>query len=128
MKALVDAHFPDAQVIRVVLHNLNTHTPALLYEALPPAEAHRLTRQLEFRYTPKHGSWQRWVQRNMAEIELSLLSRQCLDRRLPEQDSVARECAAWEAARNAAHIAIYWRFTADDARTKLGRLYPSVSL
>ena len=123
MKALVDTHFPDAHVIRVVLDNLNTHTPASLYEAFSPAEAHRLTRKLEFHYTPKHGSWL-----NMAEIELSVLSRQCLARRLSDQDSVAGACAAWEADRNAGHTGITWRFTTDDARTKLCRLYPSVSL
>jgi hypothetical protein len=122
MKALVDEHFADAQVIRVVLDNLNTHTPASLYEAFPPAEARRITSKIEFHYTPKHGSWL-----NMAEIELSVLSRQCLDRRLPDQQDVARECAAWEATRNSEHAGIDWRFTTDNARTKLGRLYPSVS-
>lgn len=122
MKALVDEHFPDAQVIRVVLDNLNTHTPASLYEAYPPAEARRITSKIEFHYTPKHGSWL-----NMAEIELSVLSRQCLDRRLPDQQDVARECAVWETTRNSEHIGIDWRFTTENARTKLARLYPSVS-
>jgi len=122
MKTLVDERFPEAQVIRVVLDNLNTHTPASLYQAFPPAEARRLTSKLEFHYTPKHGSWL-----NMAEIEWSVLSRQCLKRRLPDQDSVQRECAAWEAARNADHISIDWRFTTDNARAKLERLYPSLS-
>ncbi len=122
MKALVDGHFPDAQVIRVVLDNLNTHTPASLYEAFPPAEARRITSKLEFHYTPNHGSWL-----NMAEIEFSVLSRQCLKRRLPDQDSVDRECAAWEAVRNAENIGINWRFTTDNARARLGRLYPPLS-
>jgi len=122
MKSLVDEHFPDADVIRVVLDNLNTHTPASLYEAFPPAEARRITSKLEFHYTPNHGSWL-----NMAEIELSILSRQCLKQRLQDQDSVDRECAAWEAARNAQNTGINWRFTTDNARSKLERLYPPLS-
>jgi len=120
MKDLVDIHFPDAEVIRVVLDNLNTHTPAALYQAFEPTEARRIVRKLEFHYTPKHGSWL-----NMAEIELSVLSRQCLDRRLPDTDTLSREIVAWEAQRNADQVTIHWRFTAQDARIKLQRLYPS---
>jgi hypothetical protein len=103
-----------------VLDNLNTHTPAALYEAFPPAEARRIAARLEFHYTPKHGSWL-----NMAELEISVLSRQCLARRLPDIPALRREVAAWEAPRNAARATVRWRFTATDARTKLHRLYPS---
>jgi len=118
MKMLVDEIFPEAEVIRVVLDNLNTHTPAALYQTFPPEEARRLTRKLEFHYTPKHGSWL-----NMVEIELSILERQCLNRRLPDLESVRREVKAWERARNAARATVNWRFTTTDARHKLHRLY-----
>jgi hypothetical protein len=120
MRDLVDRHFPDAERIRVVLDNLNTHTPAALYEASPPAEARRVLRKLEFHHAPKHGSWL-----NMAELEFSLLSRQCLDRRIGDRDTLVAEVAAWEAARNEQRATIRWQFTVDDARTKLHRLYPS---
>ena len=120
MRELVDRHFPDARTIRVVLDNLNTHTPAALYEAFPPAEARRVLRKLEFHYTPVHGSWL-----NMAEIEFSLLSRQCLGRRIGDRATLATEVAGWEAARNEQRATIRWQFTVDDARTKLHRLYPS---
>jgi hypothetical protein len=120
MRALVDEHFPDAEMIRLVLDNLNTHTPAALYEAFPPEEARRLAAKLEFHYTPKHGSWL-----NMAELEISALSRQCLERRLGDIPTLRREVAAWEAPRNAARATVHWRFTSTDARTKLHRLYPS---
>jgi hypothetical protein len=120
MKDLVDIHFPDAEVIRVVLDNLNTHTPAALYEAFDAAEARRIVRKLEFHHTPKHGSWL-----NMAEIELSVLSSQCLDRRLPDRQTLEGEVAAWEAQRNSDRVTINWRFTAPVARVKLKRLYPS---
>jgi len=120
MKDLVDLHFPDAQLIRVVLDNLNTHTPAALYEAFEPAEARRIIRKLEFHYTPKHGSWL-----NMAEIEFSVLAGQCLNRRLPDSATVRTEVAAWEVARNIEQTTINWRFTTDKARIKLERLYPS---
>jgi hypothetical protein len=120
MKALVDLHYPDAKKIRVVLDNLNTHTPAALYEAFPPEEARRILRRLEFHHTPKHGSWL-----NMAEIEFSVLSRQCLNRRLGDLETVRQEIAAWQAPRNQAGATINWRFTADKAREKLKRLYPS---
>ena len=95
MRDLVDRHFPDAAKVRVVLDNLNTHTPASLYEAFPPAEAGRIRRKLEFHYTPVHGSWL-----NMAELEFSMLARQCLNRRIGDRDTLVTEVAAWEAARN----------------------------
>jgi hypothetical protein len=120
MKALVDTHFPDAEGIAVVLDNLSTHSPAALYQTFPPAEAFRLFKRLEFHYTPKHGSWL-----NMAELEFSVLDRQCLDRRLSDLDSLRREIAAWEKTRNAAHATAQWRFTISHARTKLRRLYPA---
>ena len=121
MKDLVDVHFPDAEKIVVVQDNLNTHTPAALYDAFPPVEAKRIWDRLEFHYTPKHGSWL-----NMAEIELSVLSRQCLDRRIPDQDVLRRETAAWVERRNAARATIDWRFTTADARIKLKKLYPTL--
>lgn len=120
MKWLVDIGYPEAEVVRVVLDNLNTHSPASLYQAYPPEEARRLIRKLEFHYTPKHASWL-----NMAEIEFSVLERQCLDRRLPSRGAVAHELAAWEADRNAMGATVHWRFTTQDARTKLHRFYPS---
>jgi hypothetical protein len=120
IKELVDVHYPDAAVIVLVLDNLNTHTPASLYEAFPPAEAKRLADKLEIHYTPKHGSWL-----NMAEIELGVLAAQCLDRRLPDRATLEREVAAWEQERNAATRTIRWRFTTADARIKLKHLYPS---
>ena len=123
VQELVDVHYPDAEAIVLVLDNLNTHTPAALYEAFPPAEAKRLSDKLEIHYTPKHGSWL-----NMAEIELSVLAAQCLDRRLPDRATLEREVAAWEAARNAATKTVDWRFTTGDARIKLRRLYPSIDV
>jgi hypothetical protein len=123
MKWLVDERYPTAEKIRVVLDNLNTHRPASLYEAFPPEEARRLLTKLEFHYTPKHGSWL-----NMAEIEFSVLHRQCLDRRIPEVATLTRAIAAWETRRNAEHATIDWRFSVTDARKKLQRLYPSPSL
>ena len=119
MQTLVDEDYPDADVIRLVSDNLNTHTPAALYEAFPPAEARRIARKLEFHHTPKHGSWL-----NQAEIELSVLSGQCLDRRLGDRATLEHEVAAWEAERNQAHTTIVWRFTSAAARTKLHRVYP----
>jgi hypothetical protein len=120
MKALVDVHYPQAEVIRVVLDNLNTHTPVALYEAFAPDEARRLVQRLEFHYTPKHGSWL-----NMAEIELSVLARQCLERRIPDAQTLQQEVAAWQDARNQQQAKIQWCFKVADARTKLKRLYPS---
>lgn len=120
MRRLVDVLYPDAAVIRVVLDNLNTHTGAALYEAFAPAEARRILRRLEFHYTPKHGSWL-----NMAEIEWSVLTGQCLDRRIGDVETLRATIAAWETPRNAAQVTVEWRFTMEKARTKLARLYPS---
>ena len=114
-------HYPDAERIVLVLDNLNTHGPASFYEAFPAAEAHALTRRFEFHYTPVHGSWL-----NIAEIELSVLSRQCLDRRLPSREHLTAEVAAWATARNAAATPVDWHFTTPDARIKLKHLYPSL--
>ncbi len=121
MRELVDVHFPEAERITVVLDNLNTHTPAALYAAFAPAEAKRIWDKLELHYTPKQGSWL-----NMAEIELSVVSRQCLDRRIPDQATLIREVAAWEAERNAMQATVQWRFTTADARIKLKHLYPVI--
>ena len=120
VKDLVDVHYPAAERIVLVMDQLNTHTPASLYAAFPPAEAKRLADKLEIHYTPKHGSWL-----NMAEIELSILQRQCLDRRLGDRTTVEREVAAWVQARNQATRTVDWRFTTADARVKLKRLYPA---
>lgn len=120
MKDLVDVYYPHADTIRVVLDNLNTHTPAALYEAFEPAEARRIVRRMEFHHTPKHGSWL-----NMAEVEFAVLSTQCLDRRLGNVQVVQNEIAAWERQRNAAHSVINWRLTVPVARVTLERLYPS---
>jgi transposase len=121
IKELVDLHYPHAEKIVLVMDNLNTHTPAALYEVFDPAEARRLLERLEIHYTPKHGSWL-----NMAEIELSVLGRQCLDRRIPDRETLAVEVGAWESERNAAESSIDWRFTSDEARIKLKRLYPEI--
>ena len=120
MRWLVDVRYPEAEMIRLVLDNLNTHKPAALYEAFAPAEARRILKKLEWHYTPKHGSWL-----NMAEIELSLLQRQCLDRRIPDEATLSREITAYADTRNAAQATITWRFTTTKAREKLHRLYPS---
>jgi hypothetical protein len=119
MKDVVDTHFPQATVISVVLDNLNTHTPAALYATFPPAEACRILRKLDFHYTPKHGSWL-----NMAEIEFAVVSTQCLDRRLGDQETVRREIAAWETRRNEQKATAHWRFTTAKARRNLKCLYP----
>ncbi len=119
MRALVDEAFPAAERIALVLDNLNTHAPASLYKAFPPAEAKRLWDKLEFHITHKHGRWL-----NIAEIELSDLGRQCLDRRLSDAAVLADEVAAWVAARNAEPVIVHWRFTTADARLKLRHLYP----
>lgn len=122
MKWLVDEAYPSAEVVRLVLDNLNTHRPASLYEAFTPEEARRILRRLEFHYTPKHGSWL-----NMAEIELSVLNGQCLDRRVSDEARLKCEVQAWQAARNAAQAKIDWRFSCQEARLKLHRLYPATS-
>ena len=121
LKYLVDERHPQAQKIRVVQDNLNTHVKASLYKAFTPAEARRILDKLEFYYTPKHGSWL-----NMAEIELSVLNRQCLNRRIPNKDILIEEVAAWEQRRNQNSSPVDWRFTTEDARIKLKRLYPSI--
>jgi DDE superfamily endonuclease len=121
VKDLVDVYYPDAEQIVLVMDNLNTHSPASLYETFTPAEAKRLLDRLEIHYTPKHASWL-----NMAEIELSVLSRQCLDRRIPDKLTLTHEVAAWERDRNTAGGRVDWRFTTADARIKLKRLYPSI--
>lgn len=122
MKALVDDHLPEAAVIRIVVDNLNTHTPAALYETFAPEEARRILRKLEFHYTPNHASWL-----NMVELELAVLSEQCLDRRIGDVETLQREIAVWQNKRNETHARVNWRFTAADARVKLKRLYPSNS-
>jgi hypothetical protein len=121
IKHLVDVHFPDVEQIVLVMDQLNTHTPGSLYEAFPPAEAKRLANKLEIHYTPKHGSWL-----DMAETELSVLTRQCLDRRIPDQDTLTSEVTAWMHDRNVKQADIDWRFTTADARIKLKRLYPAI--
>jgi hypothetical protein len=120
IQALVDVHYPEAEQIVLVLDQLNTHSPASLYAAFPPAEAKRLTDKLEIHHTPKHGSWL-----NMAELELSVLQRQCLRQRLPDRDAMAREVGAWSRRRNDRTKRIDWQFTTADARIKLRRLYPA---
>jgi transposase len=123
LKDLVDRYYPQATLISIVQDNLNTHTPAALYEVFEPAEARRLISNLDFRYTPKHGSWL-----NMAEIEFAVLTSQCLDRRIGERASLERKIAAWESRRNEAQAKVNWRFTTKHARAKLQRLYPSESV
>jgi DDE superfamily endonuclease len=123
LKDLVDGYYPKATLISLVQDNLNTHTPAALYEVVEPAEARRLISKLDFRYTPKHGSWL-----NMAEIEFAVLISQCLDRRIGERASLERKIAAWESRRNEAQAKVNWRFTTKHARAKLQRLYPSESV
>ena len=121
MKDLVDLWYPNAECIRVVQDNLNTHKPAALYEAFPPEEARRILQRLEFHYTPKHGSWL-----NMAEIELNVLNKQCLDRRIAQKQTLIHEVAAWKNGRNQRTATVNWQFTTQDARIKLKKLYPSI--
>lgn len=116
----MEEHYPTTEKVRVVLDNLNTHSPASLYKAFEPEEARRLLHRLEFHHTPKHASWL-----NMVEIELSVLSRQCLERRIPDAERLAREIGAWEHKRNEGGTTVQWRFTASEAREKLARLYPA---
>ena len=120
LRDLSDLHFPKADLIVLVQDNLNTHTPAALYEAFEPAEARRLTERFEWHYTPKHGSWL-----NMAEIELSVLSRQCLDRRIHDQKSLREQVNAWQSGRNNTAAKANWHFTTDEARIRLKQLYPT---
>lgn len=121
LKELSDAHFPGAAKIVLVQDNLSTHKPASLYEAFPPGEARRLVERFEWHYTPKHGSWL-----DMAECELSVLSRQCLNRRIPDKATLTGEVAAWQDSRNKKNTKADWQFTTADARTKLKRLYPAM--
>lgn len=123
MRELVDIHFADAEVVTVVQDNLNTHSPSSFYEAFAPPEARRILDRLELHFTPKHGSWL-----NMAEIELSALARQCLSRRIPDKSQLYQEIQEWERTRNALGTKADWRFTTDDARIKLRRLYPSINI
>lgn len=122
MRLLVDEIFPKAEKVVVVLDNLNTHDPASLYEAFEPAEAKRIFDRLEFHYTPKHGSWL-----NMVEIEIGVLCEQCLADRVPDEDTLRRDIAAWEKERNDQQSTVNWHFTTIDARNKLKRLYPVIS-
>ena len=121
LKDLSDTHFPEAKKIILVQDNLNTHKPASLYEAFPAEEARRLVERFEWHYTPKHGSWL-----DMAESELSVLSDQCLNRRIPDKQNLIEEVAAWVARRNKDHAKADWQFTTADARVKLKRLYPTL--
>lgn len=121
LKELSDAHFPSAEKIVLVQDNLSTHKPASLYQAFPPGEARRLVERFEWHYTPKHGSWL-----DMAESELSVLSRQCLNRRIPDKPTLTGEVAAWQDSRNKKNAKADWQFTTADARTKLKRLYPAM--
>jgi len=121
IKQMLDERYPDARKVRLVMDNLNTHSVASLYEAFSPMEARRLAERLEIHYTPKHGSWL-----NMAEIELSVLKGQCLDRRIADMATMQTEVAAWEADRNSSAKKIDWQFTTTDARIKLKRLYPKL--
>ena len=123
LKDLVDVHYPDAEKIVLVVDNLNIHHPACLYERYSPAEARRIADKIEWHYTPVHASWL-----NIAECELSVLRRQCLRPRMPDIDTVSKNVAAWVKNRNAKQVGIDWRFTTDDARIKLKRLYPVVNV
>ena len=121
VRELVDVHYPEAETIVLVMDNLNTHDIGSLYEAFPPAEARRIAKKLEIHHTPKHGSWL-----NMAESELSILSRQCLQQRIPDLEQLRREVTAWQNERNQAKVPMIWRFHTEDARIRLARLYPSL--
>jgi len=121
MRIVSDVIYPQAKRIVVVLDNLNTHKPASFYQAFEPEEAHRLANRFEFHHTPKHGSWL-----NMAEIEFSALTRQCLNRRIPDIETLKREILAWEIERNSDFVKVHWQFTTSDARIKLRHLYPRI--
>lgn len=121
IRELLDVHYPEAEGIRLVMDNLNTHTIASLYAAFPAEEARRLAQKLDIHYTPKHGSWL-----NIAEIELSAMTRQCLNRRIPDRTTLTSEVATWEQERNGRQKGVDWRFTTKDARIKLKRLYPNI--
>ena len=121
LRLLVDVDYPTAERVVFVIDNLNTHGPACLYERFEPAEARRIAQRIEWHYTPEHGSWL-----NMAELELSILSRQCLNRRIPNVPTLMQEVVAWEQRRNATPVQVHWHFTTTDARRKLRRLYPII--
>lgn len=121
MKMIVDELYPNARKITIVMDNLNTHTPASLYGKFSPEEARRISEKLDIQYTPKHGSWL-----NMAEIEFSALSRQCLKRRIGSKDEIVKEVRAWQEARNKAEVKCNWQFTTENARIKLKKLYPTI--
>jgi hypothetical protein len=123
IKELLDVDYPDADRVVLIWDNLNTHAPASLYKAFPPAEARRLLDRLEIHYTPKHGSWL-----DIAEIELSVFTKQCLTRRISEIETLRREAKAWATRRNKEQTGVDWQFTNEDARTKLKRLYPQVKM
>ena len=123
VREMVDQIYPDAEQIVLVMDNLNTHNKSSLYEAFEPAEAKRIADKLEIHYTPKHGSWL-----DMAEIELGILTRQCLSRRIDNMEQLKDEVAAWQVIRNAAEAKVNWRFTTEDARIKLKKLYPSIEV
>jgi len=123
LKRLLDEVYPKVARVVLVTDNLNTHCVGSLYEAFDPAEARRLAARIEWHYTPRHGSWL-----NMAEIELSALARQCLDRRIPDAETLRREVTAWELRRNAAAVKADWQFTTADARVRLKKLYPTVQV
>src|SRR5207248_2137479 len=123
LRWLSDERYPGAERVVLVCDNLSTHTPAALYEAFEPSEARRLAGRFEWHYTPRHGSWL-----NVAEMELSVLARQCLDRRIPDLPALRREGQAWECQRNAAVVQVDWQFTTADARVKRKKLYPTVQL
>jgi len=123
LREIVDVDYPEAEVVVIVMDNLNTHTLGALYEAFEPAEALRIARRLEIHYTPKHGSWL-----NMAETELSVLSRQCLDRRIAERETLVYEVSVWQDQRNEAVCKVHWQFTTADARVRLQRLYPVIEV
>lgn len=121
IKYLVDEMYPNAQKIILVMDNLNTHKPASLYKAFPPGEARRIIKKLEIHYTPKHGSWL-----DIAEIELNIMTRQCLSRRIPDIETLRKELAAWEVERNKNQAKVNWQFTTENARIKLSSLYPEL--
>jgi hypothetical protein len=123
LQQLSDEHYPTADRIVLVCDNLSTHSPAALYEMFEPEEARRLAQRFEWHYTPRHGSWL-----NVAEMELSVLARQCLDRRIPDLRTLTQEAAAWEDQRNAAQVKVHWQFTTADARIKLKKLYPTIEV
>jgi hypothetical protein len=123
LRLISDERHPDAERLVLVCDNLSTHTPAALYEAFTPQEARRIAARIEWHYTPKHGSWL-----DVAEMELSVLARQCLDRRIPDLLTLQREVQSWEQARNAAVVKVNWQFTTADARVKLHSLYPTIQM